>query len=800
VATEFQRARDAIFRAHRSFMRSSLVALHPNLPPAAIGKAMLREQQLGATYEQRAARRLRLGIGKVTTARGLTPAQRRAAITKVLEAERRYLQLRMARASHRMIVESDLARLEAEGEQLGVWTLDPTKRTHTPDCLTMANKAWPLSLLRQYGPQTRHAGCGCRVRSIAEARAMGVPVGRGRFTSARERLLQEAGTEPDVTELVERVAWAVEHGSVDSALDGIAGDTRLRGLLALILESIKVPIRPGLHWNEALHPRGPGGRFIHVYGSVDPSLRPHLQRFLRATAAGDPDAMDAHYEELYKAARKRMSAAHGAQRKARQGTKRYDAATKARRAAEKDMRTIARVRAAAINPSGTRVPVGTTAPIGTRRVPVPAIPHEPGALLVKPWAPGNTFRWHLNPADIGDGGRSLALMRRHKDFTVRDQADGSVLITTRGRMNAHAALLRARSLEASLPQLRRSRATAPRKPFADDRPLDLDVPADRDMSVTYRNVSKGQIGDTGEAAIRDVRDRLVELGMADPSDAGFFWPTAGRADTPIDWVIGNRAMEVKTHAWRGSTPGSETPRPKIGLDSSSLKSGDIADLNAKHRKGKGPLRPALVQIFTDLDNNVAHVFVYDYPRGKPITAVRVPSDMFADLAAGKLRPGEQRRPRGANAPTTYVGTFKLRVNPLRDKAGHRLKREELHARAAHVSTKTNPIKLGGPADVGPRGEGVTPPPPVQRAVRSAAPKEPNLRSNRAFVKDLRLYAAGKLKDPDTGRPMGQRALAAKHGITQPRVSQMLDELGLRKPGRGRSPATRRRSRRRTTTR
>lgn len=773
--TEFERARDAIQRAHRSFMRSGILALHPNLPPAAIAKAMMREQQLGATYEQRAAKRLRLGIGKVTTNRALTPAQRQRQIASVVALERRYLQQRIARAGHRMIVEADLAKLEAEGEELGVWVMDPTKRVHTPDCISMANKAWPLDLLRRVGPQTRHAGCGCRVRSIAEARAMGLPVSRGRFTTARERLLQEAD--------VSAIAWAVEHGKMRSALDGIARDTRALAELTLVLEAIKVPIRPGVRWNEALHPRGPGGRFIHVYGDVHSDLRPHLRKFLDATAAGDPDAMDAHYEHLFKAARKRMSAFHRAQRAAKQGTKRYDAATAGRRAAEKDLRTIARVRAAAINPGGHRVPVGSTVAVGSRHVPVPQVPHEQGALLLKPWA-GNTFRWHAEPKDFPTP-RTLALIRAHKDLVVRDQKDGSVLITTRGNMNAHKALLRARSLEAAMPELRRSRARAAGVPHADDRPLDLDVAADRDLSETYRNVSKGQIGDAGEAVIQDMRNRMLELGMIDEADSDFFWPTAGRLDTPIDWVIGNRAMEVKTHAWRGSTPGSETPRPKIGSDSAALKSGDIAKLNAQRRAdGKPPLRPSLVQIFLDLDNNTAHVFIYDAPRGKGITSVRVPADMFADLSAGKLQPGEQRRPRGALAATTYAGSFKLRVNPLRDAAGARLKRGQLHSRAF-----TDNPNVGGAADVGPNG-GVLP--PVEKVRAPVKPKEPTLRGNRAFVKDLRLYAQGKLKD-DNGRAMGQRALAAKHGVTQPRISQMLDELGLRKPGRGKSPATRRRA-------
>ena len=92
----------------------------------------------------------------------------RERIRKVIQRERYYSRLRMKALVRRLdgIVEytklrSDDPRSDFEGGAL--WVIDPTKETHTDDCLAMAGKVWSWNVLRLVNPANRHPGCGCHL-------------------------------------------------------------------------------------------------------------------------------------------------------------------------------------------------------------------------------------------------------------------------------------------------------------------------------------------------------------------------------------------------------------------------------------------------------------------------------------------------------------------------------------------------------------------------------------------------------------------------------------------------------------
>ena len=96
-------------------------------------------------------------------------------LQKSLDRERGYAMLRVRAARRRVELRIEEADIRARSPEGAYWLLDPTKRTHTADCLAMAGKAWGWKVLAKISPASRHYGCGCRLETLGYARGNGLP-------------------------------------------------------------------------------------------------------------------------------------------------------------------------------------------------------------------------------------------------------------------------------------------------------------------------------------------------------------------------------------------------------------------------------------------------------------------------------------------------------------------------------------------------------------------------------------------------------------------------------------------------
>jgi hypothetical protein len=98
-----------------------------------------------------------------------------AVIERTLQKERRYGRLHLLAARRRVQLRVEEANVRALSPDGAYWLLDPTRRTHTVDCLAMAGKAWSWSVLSRISPANRHLQCGCQLVPLGEARANAYP-------------------------------------------------------------------------------------------------------------------------------------------------------------------------------------------------------------------------------------------------------------------------------------------------------------------------------------------------------------------------------------------------------------------------------------------------------------------------------------------------------------------------------------------------------------------------------------------------------------------------------------------------
>ena len=98
-----------------------------------------------------------------------------ARMVETVIRERTYSKMRTDAVARRLdlrVEEDGVRRSSPEG---AYWVLDLTRRTHTKDCLAMANRAWSWRVLTVIRPSNRHLGCGCRLYTLDFARATGMP-------------------------------------------------------------------------------------------------------------------------------------------------------------------------------------------------------------------------------------------------------------------------------------------------------------------------------------------------------------------------------------------------------------------------------------------------------------------------------------------------------------------------------------------------------------------------------------------------------------------------------------------------
>jgi hypothetical protein len=92
----------------------------------------------------------------------------RERIRKVIRRERYYAKLRVDALVKRLDGITEYIKLRSQDPRSdfqggALWVIDPTKQTHTDDCVAMAGRVWSWNVLRLVNPANRHPGCGCHL-------------------------------------------------------------------------------------------------------------------------------------------------------------------------------------------------------------------------------------------------------------------------------------------------------------------------------------------------------------------------------------------------------------------------------------------------------------------------------------------------------------------------------------------------------------------------------------------------------------------------------------------------------------
>jgi hypothetical protein len=738
-----------IEKIHRTFNVRALKRLYPALAGNELIRATARESMRDHAYLQNMRSRLTQGVELVEQDPTLSSEERERRLATLESNERRYLRQHVEQASWRLSAEADMSRLKEQGEPGAVWELNPGLREHTADCWAMAGKFWGWDVLDRINPANRHPGCGCKLKSRSSALAAGMPVVEGVRSPALQALMQEA-------------------------------------------DVIEVPVRPGSRGGNPFHD-AKSGQFAHgpsvgvagVPGAgIAKEVRPALDRLLATIKDGDVGKINNAYTAAQKATRRLRG-------------------PKDRR---EHLRMLSRVHAAAINPEGKRLPMGAKVKLaGTEeRQPVPHPVHSAAdEANTGPWGEKGNFAWFVPSGTLGsadDQSRLLQILRRTGGFDITETHQGA-MIETSPELDRVTALGEARALEAKAAELRNRRMVGPRDALPSNAPLDLH-PSELEEGLRrelqrspvrqsrYPLVSYDQLGKAAEALAPEAQHRMEELGLIPPNSEtrmpGLQQSGRGAEEDPIDWEIGDYAIEVKAESMRGADIGLTR---EGGFSVSSGRKGKGEELKQRARKvaaaERRGMKPGLVYVLTDLDNDVGHIVFHPYadePTEKTYGAVRPPKELRERLFGGEARPGDQVIPgSGANANNpevqwVYLGSFRLPYNPLRPSSipegrrvspGRRLAAGDLNT----LSRRRDPSRA--PADI---GLGSRTAPVRTRELVPGVRQDAAERSahNAAELEDRnsRIEMMFKPKE-EGGKELGQSEIARQIGLSQPSVRKIL---------------------------
>lgn len=135
--------------------------------------ALAEEERREVVYRKLAEERVKRGIR--LAARTADPSARAAAIEQVMRRERIIAEQRASASAERVLASAELAELRRISPQGAYWILGE-RRTHTADCLAMANHFWPWEVLDIVHPLL-HPGCGCELKSLGWAISHGLMSG-----------------------------------------------------------------------------------------------------------------------------------------------------------------------------------------------------------------------------------------------------------------------------------------------------------------------------------------------------------------------------------------------------------------------------------------------------------------------------------------------------------------------------------------------------------------------------------------------------------------------------------------------
>jgi GNAT superfamily N-acetyltransferase len=122
-------------------------------------------------FQRRALERVRRDLPEIL--RIEDPVERQRQINALLEREAHYGRLREQALHGRVLARAEQEIIRTVSPEGAFWRLSPlTDGRHTPDCIAMANKPWPWSVLKLVHPPL-HLNCPCTLHPIGEAVSRG---------------------------------------------------------------------------------------------------------------------------------------------------------------------------------------------------------------------------------------------------------------------------------------------------------------------------------------------------------------------------------------------------------------------------------------------------------------------------------------------------------------------------------------------------------------------------------------------------------------------------------------------------
>jgi ADP-ribose pyrophosphatase YjhB (NUDIX family)/2'-5' RNA ligase len=226
TVTQIAQATTALLTALRRFqnqraqafddqLRREALAEQPTLGDV-IDNIISRELGFEATFRAKQYARIQAELAPALAI--ADPKEREKAVRALFERERKYTQMREEAMRVRVMAAVRHYHLEQASPQGAYWKLGENVKKHTIDCLAMANKFWPWSVLHAFQPPVHH-GCACSLMGLREAVANGL--------MTPDQVPNEMHAVAHATDLLQRAANAMRNGLREADVEAYLAGLRL---------------------------------------------------------------------------------------------------------------------------------------------------------------------------------------------------------------------------------------------------------------------------------------------------------------------------------------------------------------------------------------------------------------------------------------------------------------------------------------------------------------------------------------------------------------------------------------------
>lgn len=148
-------------------VEASLARTFPERTPAELEPLAREEARREVEFQKKMAGRLKQDLPVALSIADRDA--RRAAVQQILDREQRYVMMREDAMHDRAQARAEMLAVKDASPKGAYWQLSPFVRNHTPDCVALAGKFWPWSVVEAVGPPPRHNGCRCQLLTEDEA-------------------------------------------------------------------------------------------------------------------------------------------------------------------------------------------------------------------------------------------------------------------------------------------------------------------------------------------------------------------------------------------------------------------------------------------------------------------------------------------------------------------------------------------------------------------------------------------------------------------------------------------------------